>query len=72
MPAFPLRPLFRALVLGGALLAAVPVAFAQTLAPAGRPPLPAGTAAPAFATKTVAGRPLTLKSLRGHVVLLDY
>lgn len=72
MTAFPPRPLSWALVFGGALLAAVPVAFAQTLAPAGRPPLPAGTTAPAFATTTVAGRPLTLKSLRGHVVLLDF
>jgi len=72
MTAFSPRPLSWALVFGGTLLAAVPVAFAQTLAPAGQPPLPAGTAAPAFATKTLAGRPLTLKSLRGHVVLLDF
>jgi thiol-disulfide isomerase/thioredoxin len=36
------------------------------------PPLPAGTRAPAFTTRTTAGRPLTLKSLRGKVVLLDY
>ncbi len=36
------------------------------------PPLPAGTPAPAFTTQTVAGRPLSLKSLRGKVVLLDY
>jgi thiol-disulfide isomerase/thioredoxin len=36
------------------------------------PPLPVGTVAPAFATKTVAGKPLTLASLRGHVVLVDY
>ena len=36
------------------------------------PPLPAGTPAPAFTTQTVAGQPLSLKSLRGKVVLLDY
>ncbi len=35
-------------------------------------PLAAGTRAPAFATRTVDGKPLSLKSLRGHVVLLDY
>jgi len=35
-------------------------------------PLPAGTRAPAFATRTVTGKPLSLKSLRGHVVLLDF
>lgn len=52
MTVSPLRPLSWALAFGGALLAAAPVAFAQTLAPA--------------------GRPLTLKSLRGHVVLLDF
>ena len=36
------------------------------------PPLPAGTPAPAFTTTTVAGKPLSLHSLRGKVVLLDY
>jgi cytochrome c biogenesis protein CcmG/thiol:disulfide interchange protein DsbE len=36
------------------------------------PPLPVGSKAPAFQTKTLAGKPLTLRSLRGHVVLLDY
>jgi len=36
------------------------------------PPLPAGTRAPAFTTQTVGGKPLSLKSLRGKVVLLDY
>jgi thiol-disulfide isomerase/thioredoxin len=36
------------------------------------PPLPAGTPAPAFTTQTIGGKPLTLKSLRGKVVLLDY
>ena len=35
-------------------------------------PLPAGTPAPAFATRTTSGKPLSLKSLRGHVVLLDF
>jgi thiol-disulfide isomerase/thioredoxin len=36
------------------------------------PPLPAGTPAPAFATTSVAGKPLSLRGLRGKVVLLDY
>ncbi len=36
------------------------------------PPLPAGTPAPAFTTQTVAGKPLSLRSLRGKVVLLDF
>jgi thiol-disulfide isomerase/thioredoxin len=36
------------------------------------PPLAAGTRAPAFVTKTVGGKTLSLKSLRGKVVLLDY
>ena len=34
-------------------------------------PLPAGKPAPPFATMTVDGKPLSLKSLRGQVVLLD-
>lgn len=36
------------------------------------PPLAAGTRAPAFTTQTVSNKPLSLKSLRGKVVLLDY
>ncbi len=36
------------------------------------PPLPAGTPAPNFTTTTIGGKPLTLRSLRGKVVLLDY
>lgn len=36
------------------------------------PPLAPGTPAPPFATKTVDGKALNLKSLRGKVVLLDY
>ena len=35
------------------------------------PPLPSGSAAPAFTTKTLGGQSLALKSLRGKVVLLD-
>ena len=35
-------------------------------------PLRAGTKAPSFTTITLSGRPLSLMSLRGHVVLLDY
>ena len=53
------------------LLPAVP-AVAQTMMDAPPPPLPAGTRAPDFTTKTVSGKPLSLKSLRGKVVLLDY
>jgi cytochrome c biogenesis protein CcmG/thiol:disulfide interchange protein DsbE len=34
-------------------------------------PLPAGSPAPAFTTKTLAGQSISLKSLRGKVVLLD-
>ena len=36
------------------------------------PPLPAGMRAPAFQTKTLRGKSLSLASLRGSVVLLDY
>jgi thiol-disulfide isomerase/thioredoxin len=36
------------------------------------PPLPTGSRAPAFATTTLQGKPLSLASLRGKVVLLDY
>ena len=36
------------------------------------PPMPAGTHAPAFSTTTIQGKPLSLASLRGKVVLLDY
>ena len=35
-------------------------------------PLPAGTVAPAFQTTTLSGKPLSLASLRGKVVLIDY
>ena len=54
-----------------ALCAAVP-ASAQGMMEASPPPLPAGTPAPAFTTTTLAGKPLSLRSLRGKVVLLDY
>ena len=53
------------------LLAAVP-AVAQGMMEAPPPPLPAGTPAPAFTTTTLAGKRLSLRSLRGKVVLLDY
>ena len=53
------------------LLPTVPVA-AQGMMDAPPPPLPAGTHAPDFATKTLQGKPLSLKSLRGKVVLLDF
>ena len=63
----------RLLTLAAVMLALLPAAstFAQDeMAPP--PPLPAGTPAPAFTTITVNGKPLSLKSLRGKVVLLDY
>jgi len=72
MPDLSLRQLPKAFAFVGVLLAAAPLALAQSMVPAGPAPLAAGTAAPAFATRTVGGRPLTLKSLRGHVVLLDF
>ena len=56
------------LMIAAALLALLPAA---SLAQEG-PPLAAGTRAPEFATQTIAGKPLSLKSLRGKVVLLDY
>ena len=34
--------------------------------------LPAGTKAPAFTTSTITGAPLSMKSLRGKVVLMDF
>lgn len=61
------------LLIPAALLALLPAgaALAQyDMAPP--PPLPAGTPAPAFTTQTVGGKPLSLRSLRGKVVLLDY
>ncbi len=36
------------------------------------PPLPLGSHAPAFQSRTTAGRPFSLRSLRGHVVLMDF
>ncbi len=50
-------------------VASAPVAPAPQAAPS--PPV-VGQPAPAFATVTTKGRPLTLASLRGHVVLMDY
>lgn len=40
--------------------------------PAPPPPLAAGTVAPEFSTRTVSGQPLSLRSLRGKVVLVDF
>ncbi len=61
------------LLIAAVLLAMLPASAAHAqfeFAPP--PPLPAGTPAPAFTTQTVAGKPLSLKSLHGKVVLLDY
>lgn len=60
-----------AILAGLALTSSVPAA-AQGMMVAPPPPLPAGTRAPAFATRTLAGKPLSLRDLRGKVVLLDY
>ncbi len=54
-----------------ALACAVPAA-AQEMMTAPPPPLPAGTRAPAFTTTTLGGKSLSLRDLRGKVVLLDY
>ncbi len=65
--------MFRLSTLAVGLLALLPASAANAqfeFAPP--PPLPAGTLAPAFTTTTVAGKPLSLQSLHGKVVLLDY
>ncbi len=54
-----------------ALASSVPAA-AQGMTALPPSPLPAGTRAPAFTTRTLGGRPLSLRDLRGKVVLLDY
>ncbi len=54
-----------------ALTPSLPAA-AQELMAAPPPPLPAGTRAPAFSTRTLAGKPFSLAAMRGKVVLLDY
>ena len=69
MPSF--LPVLR-LLPGLALLACALPAAAQDMMTNPPPPLPAGTRAPAFATTTLRGKPLSLASLRGKVVLLDY
>ncbi len=66
------RPLICPFI-AAALACALP-AFAgkPVMMPAPPPPLPTGIHAPAFTTKTLQGKPLSLRSLRGKVVLLDY
>lgn len=54
-----------------ASLAALPVA-AQEMIAAPPPPLRAGTHAPPFASRTLDGKRISLRSLRGKVVLLDF
>ena len=61
------------LLIAAVLLALLPATAADAqfeFAPP--PPLPVGTPAPAFVTQTVGGKPLSLRSLHGKVVLLDY
>ena len=53
------------------LLSALPAA-AQEMMPAPPPPMRAGTRAPAFSSRTLGGKPISLHSLRGKVVLLDF
>ncbi len=62
----------RLFFVAAAALALLPAASVSAQYGQMPPPLPAGTPAPAFATTTVGGKPLTLRSLRGRVVLLDY
>ncbi len=52
--------------------AVLPAAARPVLMQSPPPPLAAGTHAPAFSVKTTTGKTLTLKSLRGKVVLMDY
>ena len=54
-----------------ALAPAFPAAAQQTFENP-PPPLRAGTRAPAFTTMTLGGKPLSLRSLHGKVVLLDF
>jgi cytochrome c biogenesis protein CcmG/thiol:disulfide interchange protein DsbE len=54
------------------LTAAIALALPLVAVAQDPPPLPVGSHAPAFATTTLAGKPLSLRSLRGKVVLLDY
>lgn len=54
-----------------ACLALLPAAVLPALAQEA-PPLAPGTHAPAFSAKATTGKTLTLKSLRGKVVLMDY
>jgi len=67
-----MHPIHLAVTLAGLLLASSVPTAAQEMMAAPPPPLPAGTRAPAFATRTLAGKPLSLRDLRGKVVLLDY
>lgn len=55
-----------------AALSVLPLTRAAARQAAPPPPLPIGSPAPDFHTTTLAGLPLSLRSLRGHVVLLDY
>jgi len=64
-----LLPPVRLLPLLAVLAWGQPVPAGAQMAP---PPLPAGTRAPAFITTTLQGKALSLASLRGKVVLLDY
>lgn len=67
-----MHPIRLAATLAALSLASSVPAAAQEMMVAPPPPLPAGTRAPAFTTRTLGGRPLSLRDLRGKVVLLDY
>lgn len=67
-----MHPIHPAVALAALSLACAAPAVAQGMMAAPPPPLPAGTRAPAFTTKTLGGKALSLRDLRGKVVLLDY
>jgi peroxiredoxin len=67
-----MHPIRLAATLAGLALASSVPAAAQEMIAAPPPPLLPGTRAPAFTTRTLTGKPLSLRDLRGQVVLLDY
>ena len=67
-----MHPIRLAAALAALTLASSVPAAAQGMMALPPPPLPAGTRAPAFATRTLGGKPISLRALRGKVVLLDY
>ena len=70
MNSYPLRSLLKAVACAGCiyLMGAGTAAVAQDPSP----PLAAGTHAPAFKARSLGGSTVSLSSLRGHVVLVDF